>query len=110
MPYLRFVNCYIEGFNFKAKPEFQISGSFWKNFKIKKSRNGFHCYVCDKVHSKGTRYIGDNHYKVCHNNFKEYLEKNEEIIKKILEMNSILKQEAEINKDKYKSEEMLGSL
>ena len=84
--------------------------SFFKQMKIKKSNKIFDCHCCEKERGKGTRYVGDNWYRVCQfcmndwmNNSKKSFDKMKEAI---TEQQNLLKQ----NKTKWGKEAIVSNL
>ena len=84
--------------------------SFVGQMKIKKSRREFECVCCSKAKAKGTRYVGDNWYRIClscmndwMNNSKKSFDKMKEAI---TEQQNILKK----NKSNWEKEEIVANL
>lgn len=87
-----------------------LTNQFWKDLKIKKTREGFKCAVCDKEKPKGTSCIGDTYRRICFSCFNEWIEKSNETLSKIQEEFNYIKEEFRENKEMWERELIVNSL
>ena len=84
--------------------------SFFGQMKIKKSNKDFTCCSCSKERGKGTRYTGDNWYRICQFCMNDWMNKSKKSFDKmkeaITEQQNLLKQ----NKKEWEKEAIVANL
>ncbi len=83
---------------------------FWKDLKVRKSRDGFECVVCNKKKPKGTRYIGGNYVPICFLCFSEWVKISKGTLLEIEEKFKEIEKEFEENKHDWNRELIVNSL
>lgn len=93
-------------------PEAHFSNSVKTAFcgQIKKSMKPFTCKLCGKEKDEGTRYLGNNYEKVCHDCFEKWCEANIEQFNFFIESLKEVKKKVAENKDKLEQEILLKKI